>query len=110
MGFQGITGAEGIRMAILPNLKMYDSVLKEGLEADDARKKAEAETVIMALLACLSRCAVGGGDAMANGDGSTSAEVEGKVVDKIGEVLGRRVVQSGQPKLIKAVLDTNYDF
>jgi transcription initiation factor TFIID subunit 6 len=51
-GLQGLVGAEGVRVLLLPNLVVYDDLLKEGLASDDGRK-AEAEMVLRALLESL---------------------------------------------------------
>jgi transcription initiation factor TFIID subunit 6 len=87
---------------LLPNLAAYDSVLKEGLE--DENRKPEAEMVIRALLeslALLGREVVG-----ANGDHS-SASTADRVKEKIGPTLGERVVDANNPRLTKAVLETD---
>lgn len=101
-GLQGLVGAEGVRVLLLPNLAAYDSVLKEGLE-DEARKP-EAEMVIRALLeslALLGREVVG-----ANEDYS-GASIAGRVREKIGSVLGDRVVDVNNPRLTKAILESD---
>jgi transcription initiation factor TFIID subunit 6 len=52
---QLVVGSEGIRMLLLPNLKLYDEVLKEAV-ADEARKP-EAERVLSVILAALDELA-----------------------------------------------------
>jgi transcription initiation factor TFIID subunit 6 len=101
-GLQGLVGAEGVRVLLLPNLAAYDSVLKEGLE-DEARKP-EAEMVIRALLeslALLGREIVG-----ANG-GYAVATNAARIREKIGSVLGDRVVDVNNPRLTKAILESD---
>jgi transcription initiation factor TFIID subunit 6 len=101
-GLQGLVGAEGVRVLLLPNLAAYDSVLKEGLE--DESRKPEAEMVIRALLeslALLGKEVVG-----ANGDFSGSSSAD-RVREKIGPTLGDRVVDANNPRLTKAILEAN---
>jgi transcription initiation factor TFIID subunit 6 len=106
-GLTGITGPEGVRLLILPNLKLYDAILREGL-ADESRKM-EAEMVIGAImrgLELLERTAVGRDERMVNGTG----DVEGardKLVEKVGEVMADRIVTSGRVKLVSAVLEND---
>ena len=101
-GLQGLVGAEGVRVLLLPNLAAYDSVLKEGME--DENRKTEAEMVVRALLealALLAREVVG-----VNSDYSGS-NTASKVNEKIGAVLGERVVDANNPRLTKAILETD---
>jgi transcription initiation factor TFIID subunit 6 len=105
MGFQGITGPEGVRTAIIPNLKLYDEVLREGL-ADDGKRR-DAEQVTVALLTCLSSC-VTSTTAIVNGELSEQ-DTATKVIEKVGEVLGKRIMDAGDSTLIKVVLDVGQD-
>ena len=106
VGFIGLTGTEGIRLAIVPNIKMYDDLLKEGL-ADEGRQK-EAQKVVLALLAALRRCATETRDVV-NGE-MNGADAKERVIDKIGEVMGKYVIESGDSKLMKAVLEADVHY
>ena len=105
IGLTGITGPEGVRLLILPNLKLYDTILRE---ADESRKM-EAEMAIGAImrgLELLERTAVERDEMMVNGTG----DVEGardKLVEKVGEVMADRIVASGRVKLVSAVLEND---
>lgn len=101
-GLQGLVGAEGVRLLLLPNLAAYDSVLKEGLE--DESRKPEAEMMIRALLAALA--SLGDEVVGVNGDYS-AANTAGRIKEKIGPVLGERVVDSDNPRLTKAILEAD---
>lgn len=101
-GLQGLVGAEGVRVLLLPNLVAYDSVLKEGL--DDENRKAEAEMVVRALLESLALLA--GEIVGVNGDYSGANE-SSRVKEKIGQVLGEKVVEASNPRLIKAILEAD---
>ncbi|KAJ9639914.1 histone H4-like TAF Taf6, SAGA complex subunit [Coniosporium tulheliwenetii] len=100
IGLQGIAGTEGIRQLIIPNLKVYDGLLKEGL-ADDARR-ADAEMVVAALLRALQKVERDTVD-MANGYGG-GEELRSRLADKVGDVIASRVLEMGRPRLISAVL------
>ena len=106
VGFIGLTGTEGIRLAIIPNMKVYDDLLKEGL-MDESRQR-EAQKVVLALLAALRRCAMEIRDVV-NGE-MNGADSKEKVMDKIGEVMGKYVIESGDPKLMKTVLEAEIQF
>lgn len=105
IGLTAISGQDGVRLLLLPNLRLYDSILKEAL-ADDSRR-ADAEMVIRALmkgLALLESATV----AMVNGVGN-SVDVRERLAEKIGDVLAERVAVSGRPRLVAAVLEADVD-
>lgn len=99
MGLLGLVGSEGVRVLILPNLKLYNNLLVEGL-ADESRKE-EAQMVVMALLKAidlLSRDAI----PMMNGI-VPEENMREMLTEKIGDVLASRI--ANQPKFAKAVLE-----
>ncbi|KAF2427552.1 transcription initiation factor TFIID complex 60 kDa subunit [Tothia fuscella] len=106
VSLQGLIGGEGIRVTVLPNLKVYDSLLKEGLA--DESKKADAELVVAALMSAIDMCAKDGLD-LPNGV-SAGSDVAERVIGKIGEVMGGKVVDSHNPKLVKTVLESDLGF
>ncbi|KAF2455464.1 hypothetical protein BDY21DRAFT_66214 [Lineolata rhizophorae] len=105
IGLNGLAGAEGFRTLVLPNLKYYDVLLKEGL-ADETRK-LEAEMVLGAILRgmhLLEKESKG----MANREHSNgSAELKEAVQERIGEVVGAHVFELGHPKMIAAVMNAS---
>ena len=101
VGFQGITGSDGIRTAIIPNLKIFDSILKDGLA--DESKRPEAEYLVLAFMSCINSCATSA-DVVVNGE-LAGPDIADRVIDRVGKVVGRRILDSGRPKLIKVVLD-----
>lgn len=103
LGLQGIMGPDGVRFLILPNLKLFDAVLKERL-ADEA-SKLEAEMVVAVILRGLQSLERGAAP-LANGVTSDEATKE-KLVDRIGEVMGARVLELGRPRLIAQILETD---
>jgi len=103
MGLQGITGAEGVRTLVLPNLRAYDEVLREGME--DEGKSVDAEAVVVAIVRGLEKLE-------ADWAGMTKAESgdeREKVVEKVGEIVGGRVVELGRPRMVAAILDAGVD-
>ena len=90
---------------LLPNLAAYDAILKEGLE--DESRKPEAEMVIRALLESLSSLA---GEVVGVSGDYSAANTSSKVKEKIGPILGERVVDANNPRLTKAVLEAELGF
>jgi len=105
VALQGLAGSEGVRQLILPSLKLYDTILQEGLA--DETKRPDAEYVATALFSGIEMCAK---DILELPNGELSgSDVSERVVEKIGEVLGKRVIDSRDPKLLKAVLEAKLD-
>ena len=105
IGLQGITGPEGIRTLVLPNLKEYDLlVLRDGM-ADEARR-ADAEKVVKAIIAGLEslerESSIQPVDGL-NGD-DDGEKMRKQLVDVVGEIVGERVLQIGRKSLFQAVL------
>jgi transcription initiation factor TFIID subunit 6 len=105
VALQGITRAEGVRQLILPNLKgPYDSLLKEGLA--DETKKVDAEKVVVAILYAIKMCQKD--DPLLRNDMNGDVfgdDVGASLADKIGEVVGKKVFETGDPGLIKTVME-----
>lgn len=106
LGLEAVSGAAGIRILLLPNLKAYDAVLKAGLE--DETKRAQAEMVALILTQALNILAKDAIDTM-NGhpDGE---ELKTRLVDIIGEVMGTKVFEADKPALVAAVLEKDPEF
>lgn len=103
IGLLGIAGQDGVRLLLLPNLRLYDSILKEGLL--DESRKMEAEMVVRALMQGLARLEHGAVN-IVNGVGNTDG-VRDRLAEKVGDVLAERVTLSGRPKLVAAVLEAD---
>jgi transcription initiation factor TFIID subunit 6 len=115
-----IGGAEVVRSLIVPNLKEFEVVLKEEIRGEGSSngngigtgvKKAEAEKVVQAILGALWSLVEGeerGKDVeMVNGHGEVAIEgMRGRLVDKVGELVGTRIADSGHVQLAKAVLES----
>jgi transcription initiation factor TFIID subunit 6 len=106
MGLQGLVGSEGLRLLILPNLKEYDAVLREGL-ADEA-KRPETEMVALALLRAVDLCSRDILPPMVNGEvtnGGIGADTRSLVIERVGEVIGNKIADSGSSLLVRTALE-----
>lgn len=104
LGLRAIGGAEVVRQLIVPNLSAYGELLEEDMQ-DSSMKKAEAEKVVSAIMNALGTL-VDDDVLMVNGHSEASAaNVRTKLVDKLGEVIGGRIADSGHARLAKAVLE-----
>jgi transcription initiation factor TFIID subunit 6 len=104
LGLKAIGGAEVVRQLILPNVKAYGELLQEDLQ-DGNMRKAEAEKVVTALLNALGTL-VDDDIPMMNGHSEEStAHMRAELVDKLGEVIGSRIADSGHSHIAKAMLE-----
>ena len=120
IGLQGLTGTEGVRTLVLPNLKDYEGlVLKDGMAADES-KKAEAEMVVKAIMAGLESLErdskvmlrLSNGSKKGTEDGNDNRDEEkrresARLADLVGEIIADRVLQTGKQTLIQAVLSSD---
>ena len=103
IGLQAIGGAEIIRASVVPNLKEYTSMLKDIL--DDETRNVEGDMVVEALMEALLSLAadtVGVVNGMANGH---AAEMKQAVVEKIGSLMAEKVMETGNSRLVKAIVE-----
>lgn len=100
LGLQGIAGTAGVRTLILPNLKAYDVVLKQGLVEE--QKKDQAEKVVSVLLRALETLEKDSAN-ITNGHPEGN-ELKERLIEAIGEVMGTKVFDIGRPSLTSAVL------
>jgi transcription initiation factor TFIID subunit 6 len=106
LALHGLIGSEGILVAVLPNLKVYDALLAEGLSSEDPTRRGEAEMVVLALLRVMGLTAQDmfpNGGSMTNGTsaGPVSDEVREQLAERVGEVVGNKVAISGNTLTIK---------
>lgn len=109
IGLQAIGGPEVVRSLILPNVKVYESVIRDEIEGNGPRK-ADAERVVEAILVALRTLEEEDGGLfhgmLTNGQGGRGGEESrGKLVETLGEIIGRRVLELGRPGLVRAVLE-----
>ena len=104
-GLVAVGGAEAVRVLILPNLKAYESVLRDELQ-DNAPRRGEAEIVVQQILKSLDFLE---SDStllpMTNGTGGHGGEaLKDSLNDKIGTIIGTRVAQLRKPALMHAIV------
>jgi transcription initiation factor TFIID subunit 6 len=103
IGLQAIGGVEIVRALIVPNLKEYGSMMSEVL--DDENRKVEGDMVAGALveaLLSLEADTVGAVNGMANGH---AGEMKNAIAEKVGNLFAEKVMETGNPKLVKAILE-----
>lgn len=103
LGLKAVGGAEVVRQLVLPNLKAFDELLQEGVQ--EGGKKDEVQKLLDAILNALGTL-VDDDLPMMNGHSEESAaEQRSKLTDKIGEVIGGHIADSGHSQLAKVVLE-----
>ncbi|KAF2021333.1 TAF-domain-containing protein [Aaosphaeria arxii CBS 175.79] len=101
---QLITGAEGIKMLVLPNLKIYDKLLKDAL-ADEV-KRPEGERVLALILKSLDSLEKLRGPTRANGVANLESLKE-RLTERIGEVVAEKIVSSGRSSVAQVILEAD---
>ena len=107
LGFGAVGGGEVVRGLVVPNLKEYEEVLRGPLSgAEGDIKKAEAEKVVSAILRVLETLAADDVPMMNGSAGADEGVLQEMLVEKIGEIVGTRVAEGGDSRLLKAILDS----
>ena len=104
LGLQAAGGREVVRVLIVPNLKEYSKLLQEAYDLD-LPTKADAEMVVSAVMRALESLEEESGmlvNGYANGN---LEEYRGKVEEKVGELIARKVLDLGRPQLVQAILE-----
>lgn len=104
LGLQASGGREVVRVGIVPNLKEYGRLLQEAIE-QDLPTKAEAEMVLGALIGVLSDLEKEGVPLVNGYSSGNVEELRGKLDEKVGELIGERVMGLGRPRLVQAILE-----
>lgn len=103
VGLHAIGGPEVVRALILPNLKTYEKLLRDGI-AEDGPRRPEAERVLGALLAVLSTLQEGR-MRLANGHTAVvTGELKERLSERVGELIASRIAEAGQVQLAHAIL------
>jgi transcription initiation factor TFIID subunit 6 len=90
-GLGAIGGPEVIRVLIVPNLIVYESLIKNGLE-EEGMKKDEADMVLVAILSALK--SLEADVIMSNGHGGAGGEeMKEKLVEVLGDFFGTKVYE-----------------
>jgi transcription initiation factor TFIID subunit 6 len=112
LGLNMIAGSEGVHVLILPNLHALDDELKDALV--DESKKLEVDAVVEVVIRGLETLE---GDALflgkAAGDDGMDAEAsEGektKILERLGSVVGEKVLGLGRRRLLMAVCEAQIE-
>lgn len=105
IGLQAIGGPEIVRALIVPNLKEYEELVKDAIDAMDEGKRNDGEMVLRALLEALvslEEDSVGAVNGFANGHAS---EMRKELGNKIGDLFAEKVLELGKPRLVKAIME-----
>lgn len=103
LGLHAIGGPEVVRQLILPNIKEFESIIKEEI-VDNGPRRAEAEKVLAALMSVLSSLQVESLPTMNGHSEEAIDELRGRLVEQLGDLVGNRVADSGQLQLAHAIL------
>ncbi|KAF2841189.1 DUF1546-domain-containing protein [Patellaria atrata CBS 101060] len=104
IGLTALSGPDGVRQLVLPNLKLFDSVLTEAVERGE---RLEVDIVAGAIVKALQTLGVyiANRDVMDIDEGDDLRE---RIVDKVGETIGGRLVELGKTGLIRFILDEKF--
>lgn len=89
----------------MPNLKEYETLIREPLEDEGSPKQPEAEAVVTALIGALQTLeddVVGLTNGYASEDREDQAQ---RLSDKIGDLLASRILQMERPTMVKAIIE-----
>lgn len=104
MGLQAVSGREGVRALIIPNLKDYSKLLQEGLDTGHPTNQ-DAEMVIGAVVGALKALEVDSG-VLVNGYASGDVESQKRKLEtKLGSLIAARILREGNPRLVQAVVE-----
>lgn len=105
IGLQAIGGAEIVRALIVPNLKEYEVLVREAVDAMDDNKRKEGEITIEAIMEALLSLeseTVGAVNGFADGH---ATEMKHKLDEKIGSIFADRILETRKPRLFKAIME-----
>lgn len=103
LGLEAVSGREGVRTLIIPNLKEYGRLVQDTIEVGQTNTNS-AEYVLSAIIGVLQGLREDAGP-LVNGFASGDVESQrSKLEAKFGSLITNRIVAQGDPKLIQAVL------
>ena len=111
LGLRAVGGAEVVRKLIVPNLKAFEEILTENVgNADDGTvKRSECDRVIAAIIDALGTLVDRHVPTMNGHSEQAAEELNTKVEDVVGAVIGGRIVDSGHLPLMKALVESEFD-
>jgi transcription initiation factor TFIID subunit 6 len=104
LGLNAAGGPDAVRVLIVPNLKEYESVIRDELSSNGTRQ-ADAEKVLAAIFNVLGSLV---DDSMPMMNGHTeedAATMRRKLTEGVGDLVGNKIADSGHVQLAKAVLE-----
>lgn len=93
-----------MRVLIVPNLKEYESVIRDEM-ASNGPRQAEAEKVVVAIFNVLGSLVEDGMPMMNGHTDADAAEMRRKLNEALGDLVGNKIADSGHTPLIKAVME-----
>lgn len=90
---------------MVPNLKDYESLLREAVDSMDENKRKEGDMLIDALLGALLTLEeenAGAVNGFANGH---AAEAKLRLNEKVGSLLAEKLLETGGPGVLKAIME-----
>ena len=103
LGLHAIGGPEVVRQLIVPNLKEFESFIKDEI-VDNGPRRAEAEKVLGAVMKVLASLQDESLPMMNGHSGEALDELRQQLIEQLGDLVGNRVADSGQLQLANAVL------
>jgi transcription initiation factor TFIID subunit 6 len=100
-----ILGPDGIRIGILPNLKLYDEGML-GAAMNDEPKKSDAQHVLATILKCLDDMEQSRGAMRANGVGNLEDQRE-RLSDRVGKTVADHIITSGRIGVAQVILEAD---
>ncbi|KAI4094527.1 MAG: hypothetical protein LQ339_007488 [Xanthoria mediterranea] len=107
IGLQAVGRTEAVRVLILPNVKDYETLLREPLEDEGSSRQAEAEAVLTALVSALQTLEDDTFGLRNNVQNGETANLEQQLQEKLGTLLAHRVLEMKRPRFVKALLETS---
>ncbi|KAL8697263.1 MAG: hypothetical protein Q9201_007216 [Fulgogasparrea decipioides] len=105
IGLQAVGGNEVVRALILPNLKEYESLLRDPIEDESSPKHAEAEAVLTALVGALQTLE---DDVLGFTNGSANGEDDERMrrlEERVGPLIAGRILLMARPRLVQAIIE-----
>ncbi|KAI4201385.1 MAG: hypothetical protein LQ350_003304 [Teloschistes chrysophthalmus] len=105
IGLQAVGGSEVVRALILPNVKEYESLLREPWLDESSPKHAEADAVLTALVAALQALEDDSLGLMNGHANVPDEEQRRRLEEKVGSLVAERVFLMNRPRFVRAILD-----
>ncbi|KAK7911445.1 hypothetical protein PG985_013926 [Apiospora marii] len=106
LGVSAVSGPEGVRILLLPNMKDFDTNMLQKLKEGNENSRLEYEAIIGAVIKAIRTLVPDSDLVMTNGVNGAGNEREiQSVKDFLGDAVGGRLAVLGDHRLIQAVLE-----